>query len=87
MKQDAALWTYPATSNVTYKNLDALVEYGFAKKTTLHGFCGTCGVAIRERFVDDPEMALNVRTMNGLDLAGLETKKYDGKAQLPVYEA
>ncbi|KAJ7133561.1 Mss4-like protein, partial [Mycena epipterygia] len=64
---DAALWTYPATSTVAYKNEDALVEYTFGKKTTFHGFCGICGVAIRERFVGagrDQHVALNVRAMN-----------------------
>ncbi|KAJ7490477.1 Mss4-like protein [Mycena latifolia] len=87
--REAALWTYPETSTVSYKNLEALVEYTFGKKTTLHGFCGICGVAIRERFVGagrDTRMALNARTMNGVELATLEAKMNNGKADLPLYQ-
>jgi hypothetical protein len=47
-----------------------------------------CGVAIRERF-DPPQRtgtALNVRTINGLDLSTLQLEKEDGKSMLPPYE-
>jgi hypothetical protein len=52
-------------------------------------FCEICGVAIRERFVA-PERehgtALNVRTMNGVDLAAFPIKKNNGKAGGVPYE-
>ncbi|KAJ6577642.1 Mss4-like protein [Mycena capillaripes] len=86
--RDGALWTYPPTTAVTFKGLDSLVEYTFGSKTTYHGFCKNCGVAIRERF-DEPggtDTALNVRTMNGLDLSAVTTDKEDGKSMLPPYE-
>ncbi|KAJ7094383.1 Mss4-like protein [Mycena epipterygia] len=82
-KQDAALWIYTDATRVTFKGLDSLVEYMFGLKTTRHGFCKTCGVAIREV---GRTTALNVRTMNGLDVAALEMIKLDGKADLPLYE-
>ncbi|KAJ7343829.1 glutathione-dependent formaldehyde-activating enzyme [Mycena albidolilacea] len=86
--RDGALWIYPQTSAVTFKGLDSLVEYTFGTKTTFHGFCKNCGVAIRERF-DPPQSsgtALNVRTINGLDLSTLQLEKEDGKSMLPPYE-
>ncbi|KAJ7912435.1 Mss4-like protein [Mycena leptocephala] len=83
--RDGALWTYPETTMVTFNGLDSLAEYTFAKKVVYHGFCMICGVAIRERFLGDTDMALSVRTMNGLDLATVKIKKVDGKSCLPVY--
>ncbi|KAJ7510697.1 glutathione-dependent formaldehyde-activating enzyme [Mycena galericulata] len=85
--RDAAVWVYPDTPTV--KGLDSVAEYTFGRRDTYHGFCGVCGVAIYERFVGegrDYRMALNVRTMNEVDLAALEITKGDGKALLPPYE-
>ncbi|KAF8176693.1 Mss4-like protein [Mycena galopus ATCC 62051] len=85
--RDGALWTYPPTTAVTFKGLDSLVEYTFGLQTTYHGFCKVCGVAIRERFIaPSTDTALNVRTMNGFDLQGLELIKEDLKSLLPLYE-
>ncbi|KAJ7133557.1 glutathione-dependent formaldehyde-activating protein, partial [Mycena epipterygia] len=80
---------YPATNTIIYKNKDALVEYIFGKKRTFHGFCGICGVAVRERFAGagrDHEMMLNVHTMNGLNLAALKMGNHDPKLVPPLYE-
>ncbi|KAJ7510718.1 Mss4-like protein [Mycena galericulata] len=87
--RDAAVWDYVDTPTVSFQGLDSLVEYTFGRRDTYHGFCGVCGVAIRERYVGgdrDRRMALNVRTMNEVDLATLEITTYDGKALLPPYE-
>ncbi|KAJ6486576.1 hypothetical protein DFH09DRAFT_1291561 [Mycena vulgaris] len=71
---DGALWIYPARSTVTFGGLELLAEYAFGIKKTYHGFCKTCGVAMRERFLpgaSEPEgsdgLAINFRTINGLD--------------------
>jgi len=87
--RDAALWVYPPATAVTFKGLDSLVEYTFGNRNTFHDFCSVCGVAIRERFIPPKrmEMALNIRTMNGLDLPAVELEKEDGKADLPAYPA
>ncbi|KAJ7461998.1 Mss4-like protein [Mycena latifolia] len=85
--RDGVLWIYPPTTEVAFKGLDSLAEYTFGGRQTYHGFCKVCGVAIRERF-DVPERldtALNVRTMNGLDVASLEISMYDGKANGEPY--
>jgi hypothetical protein len=51
-----------------------------------HKFCTVCGVAIGGILVAGRTTALNVRTMNGLDLSALEITKWDEKASLPAYE-
>jgi hypothetical protein len=85
--QHGALWTYPETTTVTFDGLDSLVEYTFGPKVVHHEFCAICGVAIRARLrATRTDMALNVRTMNGLDLATLKIEKMDGKSWLPAYE-
>ncbi|KAJ7834601.1 Mss4-like protein [Mycena leptocephala] len=84
--RDGALWIYPATTAVTFKGLDSLAEYTFGRKLVYHKFCTICGVAIGGGLVAGRTTALNVRTMNGLDLSALEITKWDGKASLPAYE-
>jgi hypothetical protein len=72
---------------VTFNGLDSLVEYTFGPKVVHHGFCAICGVVIRARLrATRTDMALNVRTTNGLDLATLKIEKIDGKSWLPAYE-
>ncbi|KAJ7681202.1 Mss4-like protein [Mycena rosella] len=86
--RDGALWIYPPTAKITFKREDSMTEWTFGRRDTYHGFCKICGVAIRERF-DQPgrlDTALNVRTMNGLNLGALEIKTLDGKGLLPPYE-
>ncbi|KAF7352264.1 GFA domain-containing protein [Mycena venus] len=87
--RDAALWIYPESKAVTFKGLESAVEYTFAKGGSHHGFCKICGVSVYERFVgthQDNKSALNVRTMNDLDLAALEIEQLDGKSLLPAYD-
>ncbi|KAJ7094381.1 Mss4-like protein [Mycena epipterygia] len=87
--RDGSLWIYPDTTRITFKGLDSLVEYKFGPKTVCHGFCKTCGVAVCERFLEVGRIdtALNVRTINGLDVASLEIIKLNGKEEyLPLYE-
>ncbi|KAJ7094386.1 Mss4-like protein [Mycena epipterygia] len=78
------LWVYPETTRVTFKGLDSLTEYTFNSKMAYHRFCKICGVAMGTRFDERFEMfkgitALNVRTMNGLDLTTLAITKANGK--------
>ncbi|KAJ7055059.1 Mss4-like protein [Mycena amicta] len=99
--RDAGLWIYPTTKSVTFRGLDSATEYGFAAKLTYHGFCKVCGVSVFERFTgidpplhDKPEYygkernlwtALNVRTINDLDVGTLQIEKVDRSQQLPLY--
>ncbi|KAJ7510683.1 Mss4-like protein [Mycena galericulata] len=90
--RDAAVWIYPDSAAVKGLDSISLGEYTFGSRETYHGFCGICGVAICERFVQvgvddgDNRMAVNVRTMNGVDLAALKITMFNGKASLPVYQ-
>ncbi|KAK7062310.1 GFA domain-containing protein [Favolaschia claudopus] len=85
--RDAVLWIYPKIDRVTFKGRESAAEYTFGKGTVYHGFCGICGVPVYERFADpeDDDVALNVRTMHGLDLAEVEMLPDKGSAMLPVY--
>jgi hypothetical protein len=61
---------------------DALTEYLFNKKVIRHQFCKHCGVEpfARGRGPDGkPTVALNVRCLEGVDVATLARKPFDGK--------
>ncbi|KAF7302813.1 hypothetical protein MKEN_01243300 [Mycena kentingensis (nom. inval.)] len=89
-----ALWTYIPTASLAVKLTEetAVTEYMFGTKQAAHTFCSTCGVDVYTRFagpessVLSPVMrALNVRTLNGVDISAWEVKKADGKAYPPEY--
>ncbi|KAJ7777280.1 Mss4-like protein [Mycena metata] len=84
--RNAPLWIYPLTTTVRFDGIDNLTEYTFATNSVYHGFCKICGVTIRERFVEDSDIGLNLRTMNGLDLSGFEIERVDGKAMSSPFE-
>jgi hypothetical protein len=63
---------------------DILKEYLFNKKVIHHMFCPTCGV---EAFANGTVpgsgkkmVAVNVRCLDGVDLAALEPKPFDGRS-------
>lgn len=61
---------------------DELVDYRFGKKIIHHLFCRCCGVESFARGVgpDGAEtVALNVRCLDGIDLASLRQKPFDGR--------
>jgi hypothetical protein len=58
-------------------------DYQFNKKRIHHLFCTTCGVRSfgHGKGPDGSEMfAINVRTLDGVDLDALQVKKVDGRA-------
>ena len=60
---------------------DQLIEYKFHKHQIRHLFCATCGVQAfaRGRRPDGPIVAaLNLRCMDGVDVASLDPKPVDG---------
>ena len=62
---------------------DALVDYLFNKKVIHHYFCGACGVRsfARGTAPDGSKMAaVNVRCLDGVDLASLSPKPIDGRS-------
>jgi hypothetical protein len=62
---------------------DAQNDYQFNKKHIHHLFCKTCGVRSfgHGKSPEGGEMyAINVRTLDGVDLDALQVKKVDGKS-------
>jgi len=62
---------------------DALTDYQFATKNIHHLFCANCGVESFARGTgpDGAEMiAVNVRCLDDVDLAGLTLTPFDGKS-------
>jgi hypothetical protein len=63
--------------------LDALGDYQFNKHVIHHMFCRTCGVEPfgRGQAKDGRQMfAINVRCLDGVDIATLSPKPFDGRA-------
>ncbi|KAJ7643244.1 Mss4-like protein [Mycena rosella] len=87
--RDGVAWIYPQQKSLTVHSQDSLVEYTYGRFRTYHAFCGTCGVAVWERFQADPprtDIGLNVRTMNGLDWSTLTVEMLDRKDLPPLYK-
>jgi hypothetical protein len=61
---------------------DHLTEYRFSTGKIRHTFCMTCGVQCfgQGEGSDGPTAAINVRTIDGVDLTTLTRMPYDGKA-------
>jgi hypothetical protein len=62
---------------------DNLGEYQFNKHIIHHLFCKTCGVqsfARGKRPDGQPMVAINVRALDGVDLAAVERKPFNGRA-------
>jgi hypothetical protein len=63
---------------------DALTSYQFNKKVINHNFCSICGVtsfARGKRPADGaPLIAVNARCLEGVDIAKLEIRQFDGKS-------
>lgn len=58
---------------------DDLTEYFFNKKAIRHRFCRTCGVQPFAEGVAFPQIAINVRCLEGVDPSTLTITKYEGK--------
>ena len=79
-----ALWTYvePAQFRLL-SGADELADYQFNKKIIHHMFCRTCGVSsfARGQGADGSEgIGINVRCLDDVDLATLETISFDGRS-------
>ncbi|OAG08739.1 uncharacterized protein CC84DRAFT_586051 [Paraphaeosphaeria sporulosa] len=79
------LFITPAEKNVKFTNgeKDEFKKYTFGKHIFAHYFCGTCGVSCMAQSLD-PNLwadivAVNVRTLQDVDLKSLNVKLADGK--------
>jgi hypothetical protein len=56
----------------------ALATYTFRSHKLNHHFCPTCGCA---PFITGPDgTSINVRCLEGVDIAGLKVKQFDGRS-------
>lgn len=63
--------------------IEALADYQFNKHVIHHVFCRTCGVEsfARGKTKDGKDMfAINVRCLDGVDIAQLSPKPFDGRS-------
>jgi hypothetical protein len=59
---------------------DALTTYQFNTMVAKHTFCSTCGIhAFYVPRSDPDKIDVNVRCLQGVDLATLKTRKFDGR--------
>lgn len=58
---------------------DALSDYRFGTRVARNLFCKTCGISSFRRARSDPDKVdINLRCVEGLDIARLEVKRFDG---------
>ena len=64
------------------KGADNLTDYQFNKHVIHHTFCKTCGIKpfANGQGPKGPMIAINVRTIDGVDTHTLPTKPFDGKS-------
>ncbi|GJC79167.1 hypothetical protein ColLi_02005 [Colletotrichum liriopes] len=85
-----SLWVIPARDNFrVVKGAESeLSSYKFGTKQMIHKFCGNCGTAIMVDAPDGPPymMVLNARSIQDLDIVGLERRPFNGAALGSKYE-
>jgi hypothetical protein len=82
-KRGYLLWFVPRASLHLKTPESELSTYTFNKHRIKHHFCPTCGVAPFGMGSDgkgDAMAAMNVRCLEGVDPASLETVPYDGRS-------
>jgi hypothetical protein len=85
-KTGTMLTFVPAAAFELERGADALSDYQFGRKNIHHLFCNRCGIRSFARGTH-PKLgdmvAVNLRCLDGVDLAALPVKQFDGKS-LPV---
>lgn len=80
-KRGSVLSFIPATAFTLLQGEDRLTSYTFNKRVIDHLFCATCGILpfAKGAMPDGTKMvALNLRCVDGLDLATLKMVEHDG---------
>ncbi|HET7754920.1 MAG TPA: GFA family protein [Anaeromyxobacteraceae bacterium] len=76
----------PAAQFELVSGADVLGDYQFGKKRIHHHFCSRCGVRSFARGAmpdGSPMVAVNVRCLDGVDLAAVPVQPFDGRS-LPI---
>ncbi|KAL2054981.1 hypothetical protein ABVK25_004803 [Lepraria finkii] len=83
------LWSFPISADVfvVEKGDGTLKSYEFGRKKMMHKCCPECGTAVMGQMHGGPDIGLNVRTIQDLDLDKLKKRTHDGAAIEPAYDA
>ena len=84
-RRGGLLWFAPREAFALSTPRDELATYTFHKHVLEHHFCPTCGIATFGEGIDPrsgaPMAAVNVRCLDGVDLATLPVMPYDGASR------
>jgi hypothetical protein len=77
------MWFVPRSALHLLTPEDAISTYTFNKHKIQHRFCATCGIHPFGEANDpkgNPMAAINVRCLEGVDLANIVVRQFDGRA-------
>jgi hypothetical protein len=78
-KKGFILWFVDNAAFTLEQGADTLTSYQFNKKQIDHVFCKQCGTQSFARGVAFPQVAINVRCLDNIDVNALTTTEYNGK--------
>jgi len=81
-RKGSLLWFVPRTQFRLRTPEDAAATYTFNKHVIKHRFCPTCGIHPYAEGVDpkgNPMAAINLRCIDGIDLAALPVHEFNGR--------
>ncbi len=82
-RKGSLLWFTPREKLRLLTPENAASAYTFNKHVIKHRFCPVCGIHPYGEGVDskgDSIAAINIRCLDGIDLAAIPTRNYDGRA-------
>jgi hypothetical protein len=77
------LWFMPREAMTLLTPESAASTYTFNKHRIKHRFCANCGTAPYAEATDQkgqPTVAINIRCLEGIDLASIPVKHFDGRS-------
>jgi hypothetical protein len=81
-RKGSLLWFVPRAQFRLRTPEDAAATYTFNKHVIKHRFCPTCGIHPYAEGVDpkgNPMAAINLRCIEGIDLAAIPVQHFDGR--------
>jgi hypothetical protein len=83
-RKGSLLWFVPRTQFTLLTPEDAAGTYTFNKHVIKHRYCPACGIHPFAEAVDPrgvPTAAVNVRCLEGVDLATIPVNQFDGRSR------
>jgi hypothetical protein len=83
-RKGSLLWFVPRTALTLLTPEGNASTYTFNRHIIKHKFCGTCGIGPYAEAINpktqQPTAAINIRCLEGIDLAAIPVKHFDGRA-------